>query len=64
MDKSEKVTSKQVLLPFFHSVDFTRLDIICSHVPPWFHNVLENLNMKAVIEDICENEFKVTIYKL
>ena len=57
-----KFSSKQVLLPFLHNTKFKELEIICGHVPPWFENEFEKLNLQWKVETISENTFKVKVY--
>ncbi|MBC2582800.1 Fe-only nitrogenase accessory protein AnfO [Clostridium sp. DJ247] len=62
METNEKVTSKQVLLPFLRNTTFDELEIDCGHVPPWFQKEFEILNLKSSVEPICEGGFKVKVY--
>lgn len=34
--ENPQMTTKSALLPYLKEEDFTRLDIVCGHVPPWF----------------------------
>ena len=34
--KNSQLTSKSILLPYLKNGEFNRLDVICSHIPPWF----------------------------
>jgi Fe-only nitrogenase accessory protein AnfO len=34
--ENPQATTKSVLLPYLREGDFTRLDVVCGHVPPWF----------------------------
>lgn len=58
---NSKITSKQALLPFLKNKSFYELQVICGHVPPWLEKELNNLNMRKIVEQISESEFKVTI---
>lgn len=62
MDNNEKVTSKQVLLPFFHNTIFKELEMTCDHIPPWFDAEFKKLNLQAYIEPISEGGFKIKVY--
>lgn len=62
IQNNEKYTSKQILLPFFNTVKFNELEVICSHVPPWFQGEFERLNFRSLVEKINENTFKVKVY--
>ncbi|OPJ61906.1 Fe-only nitrogenase accessory protein AnfO [Clostridium oryzae] len=61
MEHNEKVTTKQVLLPFFHKKLFCYLDIMCSHIPPWFNNELPKLGFKFTTNKLSENSFLVKV---
>ena len=39
------LTSKGLLMPFLEKRDFTRLDVICSHIPPWFDRKFADLGL-------------------
>ncbi|TCT16763.1 Fe-only nitrogenase accessory protein AnfO [Natranaerovirga pectinivora] len=54
-------TSKQVLLPFFKKAMFYQLEIICSHIPPWFDREFESLGLEKEVEQINDNEYKVMV---
>jgi Fe-only nitrogenase accessory protein AnfO len=38
-----ELTSKKILRPFFSDIPFLKLDLTCSHVPPWLTPELERL---------------------
>lgn len=58
---SGKITSKQVLVPLLKKMDFNRLDIICSHVPPWLEQQILTGQLKGHIDITSTREMKVTI---
>lgn len=62
MESNEKVTSKQVLLPFFQNTAFKELEVICTHVPPWFNVEFQKLNFKTQVKAIDEGGFKVKVF--
>jgi Fe-only nitrogenase accessory protein AnfO len=39
--------SREVLMPFFETVSFGRLEILCEHLPKWFPMELAGLNLKV-----------------
>lgn len=43
--KKPGVTSKQALMPFFTNQAFMSLEIICTHIPPWFDRDFERLGL-------------------
>jgi Fe-only nitrogenase accessory protein AnfO len=44
------LNSKEILLPFFKSASFTRLELDCDHIPRWFDQELPALNLRADAE--------------
>lgn len=44
------LTSKQLLLPFLQTQAFTRINIICDHLPKWFAQKLPALNLAIEVE--------------
>ncbi|QWA11352.1 Fe-only nitrogenase accessory protein AnfO [Sodalis ligni] len=44
------LTSKQVLQPFLRRSDFTRLEIVCDHLPKWFDRELPALELTLAAE--------------
>lgn len=63
-ENNEKVTSKQVLLPFFYNTIFEELELTCDHIPPWFDVELKQLNLKYNSEPMDEVGFKVKVYPI
>ena len=61
--KKSSLTSKQALLPFLKENPFQVLDVLCSHVPPWFDLEFDKLGFNKEITKISENEYVVKIYK-
>lgn len=61
LQSNKKVTSKQILMPFFNNTNFNELEIICGHVPPWFDKEFKRLNLKSNVEAI-EDGFIVKVY--
>ncbi|MFT8315311.1 MAG: Fe-only nitrogenase accessory protein AnfO [Clostridium sp.] len=62
MEGNEKVSSKQVLLPFFQNVKFKELEIYCTHVPRWFEDKFKKLNLRFYAEFISEGLVKIKVY--
>ncbi len=56
------VSSKKLLLPFLHNTPFSRLEVVCSHVPPWFDTELPHLGLESSVEQLSGNKFIATIY--
>ncbi len=59
--KHPEISSKKALKPFLETIPFYRLEVICSHVPPWFDNILPGLNLSYSIEEKVDNKYKVSI---
>lgn len=57
------ISSKKLLLPFLNNTTFNELEVICSHVPPWFETELEKLGMNFDIQTFGADKFKVIIFK-
>ncbi|MBV7273718.1 Fe-only nitrogenase accessory protein AnfO [Clostridiaceae bacterium UIB06] len=62
MESSQRITSKQVLLPFLNNNTFNELEIDCSHVPHWFEKEFKRLNLKSESEAIYGGGVKVKVY--
>jgi Fe-only nitrogenase accessory protein AnfO len=50
MEHRAGVNSREVLLPFFRHTPFTRLELVCDHVPRWFERELPALKLRADAE--------------
>lgn len=53
--------SKDILLPFFEKSSFSRLDIICDHVPKWFANELASLKLSFTAEHLAGGRMMVSV---
>jgi Fe-only nitrogenase accessory protein AnfO len=52
MLKSDRtLNSKQILIPFFQSTAFQKLEIICDHVPKWFEREFGPLKLQFDTEE-------------
>ena len=40
LQSNEKITSKQIIIPFFKKENVKNLEIICDHIPKWFDKSL------------------------
>lgn len=56
-----EISSKKALKPFLESTTFYKLEVICSHVPPWFESVLPALRLTYLTEELENNKYKVSI---
>ncbi|HBE78829.1 MAG TPA: Fe-only nitrogenase accessory protein AnfO [Firmicutes bacterium] len=63
LENSERdnITSKKVLLPFIQNTSFTELQILCSHIPHWFEQEFQRLDLQADIEELGSTRIKVTV---
>lgn len=62
MEDNEKLNSKQLIMPFINNNDFVELEIICTHVPPWFDGEFRKLNLSSDIEKINDGTMRVKVY--
>jgi Fe-only nitrogenase accessory protein AnfO len=51
LESDPSLTSKSVLLPFFQKTTFSKLEIICEHIPKWFGKEFSALKLKAEIQE-------------
>lgn len=56
------LTSKQLLLPFLQTRTFTRLNVICDHLPKWFAQQLPALNLALVVKHQPQGYLLATIH--
>lgn len=56
-----KITSKQILYPLLKKMDFHRLEVICSHVPPWLEQQIITGQLTAQIIPINQLETSIII---
>ncbi|HEY8889469.1 MAG TPA: Fe-only nitrogenase accessory protein AnfO [Clostridium sp.] len=61
-ENSVNITSKGILIPFLRITTFYQLKIICDHIPHWFVDEFDKLNLEMESEVINKNEFRVTVY--
>lgn len=55
------ITTKQILKPFFIENSFNELIVICSHIPCWFEEELNRLNLNFDVSKTGENDYIVII---
>jgi len=56
------VSSKKALQPFLHNMPFIKLDMLCSHLPPWLENT-EYKNTFDIVSKKSGSAMLVTITK-
>jgi Fe-only nitrogenase accessory protein AnfO len=61
LNSDPNLTSKKILLSFIRSKNFKTLEVICDHIPKWFHEEFENLGLQSAVSKVNGNEVKVTI---
>jgi hypothetical protein len=61
--KRPEVSSKQILQEFVRKGEFSELEIICDHVPPWIEIEAEQRGFKIVNERTAQNEVRVFLRK-
>ena len=62
-EKHPEISSKRALQDFFTSTPFYKLQLICSHVPPWFETFFPTKKLTFSTEELENNKYQVTIYK-
>ena len=60
---NEKISSKQVLIPFLENKNLKKIDISCSHIPPWIEQKIMNYGFSMKVEDLCTNQIKIILTK-
>ncbi|WP_243441450.1 Fe-only nitrogenase accessory protein AnfO [Clostridium arbusti] len=60
-DNNPGISSKKVLIPFLNNKTFYELKVSCSHIPPWFENELNKLNMKMNVKEVKKDIYEVNI---
>lgn len=61
--KNSGLTSKQLLLPWLRNRQFSMLEVVCSHVPPWLEGELASGGICGEIRKSGPGEYVVTIKK-
>ncbi len=51
LKSNRSLTSKQALLPFLQKNIFSRLEVICEHVPKWFDREFDSLKLTLEVEE-------------
>lgn len=52
MKRYQTMNSRDVLIPILSETPFTTLEILCDHLPRWFHNQIAALGLKAEVETL------------
>ncbi len=51
LKSNRSLTSRQALLPFLQKNIFSRLEVICEHVPKWFDREFDSLKLTVEVEE-------------
>ena len=62
-EKYPELSSKKALQSFIETNPFYRLDVVCSHIPPWFEVILPKKNLNYIIKDLDKHRVQVSIIK-
>ncbi|UNC92659.1 Fe-only nitrogenase accessory AnfO family protein [Candidatus Contubernalis alkaliaceticus] len=62
-EKDLGITSKQVLRPYLQKGRFYELEVTAGHVPPWLEGDLMVNDLNSRVDQVSENEIKITITK-
>lgn len=54
-------TSKQALIPLFQQREFKKLNIICSHIPPWIESEAKKYGLMMETESLCSGDYQITL---
>lgn len=61
--RNEKLSSKQILIPFLENKIYEKLEISCSHMPPWLKSKSKSYGFSMKIEDVCTNQLRISLTK-
>lgn len=62
-EKYPEISSKKALQSFIETTPFYKLEVVCSHIPPWFDAILPQKRMTYTVEELDTNKLKVSIFK-
>ncbi len=60
-EKYPEISSKKALQSFIETNPFYRLDVVCSHIPPWFEVILPKKNLNYIIKGLDKHRVQVSI---
>jgi len=61
LSSNANLTSKGLLIPFLENGEFDRLDIILSHIPPWFDKKFGDLGLSYETLEVLSDQVTVRI---
>lgn len=53
--------SREILIPFFRTTQFSRIDILCDHVPKWFSNEHAEMKLNYSTEPVKNGRWLVSV---
>ncbi len=53
--------SREILIPFFQTTQFNRIDIVCDHVPKWFSSELAEMKLNYSTEPVKNGRWLVSV---
>lgn len=53
--------SREILIPFFKTTQFSRIDILCDHVPKWFSSELAAMKLNYSTEPVTHGRWLVSV---
>ncbi len=62
--KHPEISSKKALKAFIENAQFSKLEIICSHLPPWLENYFSPNMLSYIMEPLDMNSCKVSINRV
>ncbi|PYG84817.1 Fe-only nitrogenase accessory protein AnfO [Ruminiclostridium sufflavum DSM 19573] len=62
-EKHPEISSKKALQGFIENTPFDKLEVICSHIPPWLENYPSPRRLTCISEEQGKNICKVCIFK-
>lgn len=61
LQRRPDLSSKKVLVPFLENTPFYELEVMCSHIPPWFSRNLSSMQLEFKSEMLSSASYRVTI---
>jgi Fe-only nitrogenase accessory protein AnfO len=61
LKKSPATNSRQILIPILAETPFRTLEILCDHLPRWFHQQIAELCLEAKVETLETRIVKATV---
>jgi Fe-only nitrogenase accessory protein AnfO len=55
------ISSKQLLIPFLKKENFKKLDILCTHIPPWIENEIKKYQLQMEVVQLDVNNYTIRL---